>query len=367
VNSVLPHEWLVPPAILAGGFFAACVLAVALGLLVVWCGPVDRPRTRGSHSRPTPTSGGMAVIAATAIPVAAILWTWRAQIPGPGMDGLLLFGFAALMGLSGGIDDVFGLPARARLLFQIVLCLIFALFYRVSSMSFGFGLSVDVWPPLGLLGSAAWLLLGINAINFMDGSNGLAVGTQSIALIVIAGLALWVAPSIPLAWYLGVPLVIWVCAAGAQLGFLPLNLPMGRVFQGDSGALFGGALVTGACLQVKAYGIASVWLGGYLLAPLFVDVVLTLVVRARRRQNLLQPHKEHLYQLWLQHRDPSHGRLALRVWALCALTSAAGIFARFYGNAIGIDLRFPVLAAVVVMLSIGWVILRSKLLKGAAS
>jgi len=367
VDSVLPHEWLVPPAILAGGFFAAFVLAVMLGLLVAWCGPVDRPRTRGSHSRPTPTSGGMAVIAATAIPLAVILWTWRAQIPGPGMDGLLLFAFAALMGLSGGIDDVFGLPARARLLFQIVLCLVFALFYRVTALSFGFGLSIDVWPPLGLLGSAAWLLLGINAINFMDGSNGLAVGTQSIALIVIAGLALWVAPSAPLAWYLGVPLVIWVCAAGAQLGFLPLNLPMGRVFQGDSGALFGGALVTGACLQVKAYGVASVWLGGYLLAPLFVDVVLTLIVRARKRRNLLQPHKEHLYQLWLQHRDPSHGRLALRVWTLCALSSAAGIVARFYGNAIGIDLRFPVLAAVVTVLSIGWVILRGKLLKGAAS
>jgi len=363
----MPHEWLVPPAILAGGFFAAFLLAIAFGLLVVWCGPVDAPRTRGSHNRPTPTSGGMAVIAATAIPLAVILWTWRAQIPGPGMDGLLLFAFAALMGLSGGIDDVFGLPARARLLFQIVLCLGFALFYRVNTLPFGFGVTVDVWPPLGLLGSAAWLLLGINAINFMDGSNGLAVGTQSIALIVIAGLALAVAPAAPLSWYLGVPLVIWSCAAGAQLGFLPLNLPMGRVFQGDSGALFGGALVTGACLQVKAYGVASVWLGGYLLAPLFVDVVLTLVVRARRRQNLLRPHREHLYQLWLQHRDASHGRLALRVWALCALSSAAGIFARFYGNAAGIDLRFPVLAAVVIMLSIGWVILRGKLLRTARS
>lgn len=354
-----------PPAILAGGFFAAFILAVALGLLVVWCGPVDRPRSRGAHSNPTPTSGGMAIIAATAIPLAVILWTWRTQIPGSGMDGLLLFAFAALMGLSGGIDDVFGLPARARLLFQIVLCLIFALFYRVTSLSFGFGLSVDVWPPLGLLGSAAWLLLGINAVNFMDGSNGLAVGAQSLALIVIAGLALAVAPVAPLAWYLGVPLVIWACAAGAQLGFLPLNLPLGKVFQGDSGALFGGALVTGACLQVKAYGIASVWLGGYLLAPLFVDVVLTLVVRARRRQNLLQPHKEHLYQLWLQHRDPSHGRLALRVWALCALSSAVGVFARFYGNAVGVDLRFPALAAVVVVLCIGWVALRGKLLRTA--
>lgn len=363
--SVLSHEWLVPPAILAGGFFAAFILAIVFGLLVVWCGPVDAPRSRGVHNRPTPTSGGMAVIAATAIPLAVILWTWRTEIPGPGLDGLLLFGFAALMGLSGGIDDVFGLPARARLLFQIALCLIFALFYRVTSMSFGFGLSFEVWPPLGLLGSTAWLLLGINAINFMDGSNGLAVGAQSIALIVIAGLALAVAPAAPLVWYLGVPLIVWVCAAGAQLGFLPLNLPLGRVFQGDSGALFGGALVTGACLQVKAYGVASVWLGGYLLAPLFVDVVLTLIVRAGRRQNLLQPHKEHLYQLWLQHRDPSHGRLALRVWALCALSSAAGVFARFYGNAIGVDLRFPALAAVVVILCIGWVTLRGKILRAA--
>ena len=172
---------------------------------------------------------------------------------------------------------------------------------------------VHLWPPIGLLGSAAWLVLGINTINFMDGANGLALGTQTIAMTVFAGLILLMAPLSLVGSYLGVILLICVCVAGAQLGFMPFNLPpkhpqRAKAFQGDAGSLFGGALITGATLVLKAYGIGSVWFGGFLLAPLLVDVVMTLAVRARRGKNLMRPHKEHLYQLWLQRRDPSHAR-----------------------------------------------------------
>ncbi len=163
--------------------------------------------------------------------------------------------------------------------------------------------------------------------------------------------------------FLGMALVVCACAAGAHLGFLPFNLPMGRVFQGDAGALFGGALITGGTLIVKAYGVGSVWLGGFLLAPLLVDVVLTLVTRAAQKKDLMRPHKDHLYQLWLQRRDPDHGRLALRVWALCALSSAVGIAARAIDTRWHSDIRFPALVAIIVVYSFGWVAVRKSLLK----
>ncbi len=362
MSAFLSHPWLVPPALLIGGFAASLAAAFAFSWLVVRGGPIDTPRHRGSHHAPTSTSGGLAVMAATALAVGVFAWLFHDQIPGKALDGMLLLGFAGLMGISGGIDDINGLPARLRLIFQVGLCLVFALFYRVNSLDFGFGLTVEVWRPIGLIGSAAWLVLGINAINFMDGSNGLAVGTQGLALLAMAGLTALMGSAGVMGFYLGLPLLILACAAGAHFGFLPVNLPMGRAFQGDAGSLFGGALITGACLQLKTYGIASVWFGGFLLAPLLVDVVLTLVTRAAQRKPLMEPHKEHLYQLWLQRKDASHGRLALRVWALTAVSSLIGVAARFVDETWKTDIRFPVLVVLIAGLSLLWLATRRHLL-----
>jgi len=302
-------------------------------------------------------------MAATALAIGVALGFWGGDIPGSFRDGLALFGFASVLGVSGGIDDIYDLPPRLRLLFQAVVCLIFAWFYRVTILDFGFGLNIQLWMPIGLLGSALWLLVAINAINFMDGSNGLAIGVQGLALLVLSGLMVMAAGESALGSYLGLILVICVAGAGAHAGFLPFNLPLGKVFQGDAGALFGGGLVAGAALMLKAYGSASVWFAGFILAPLLVDVVLTLAVRLAERKDVFRPHKEHLYQLWLQRRDCDHGRLALAVWALCAVCSLIGLGAHFLDTVWRLDIRFPLLALVVISLSALWVNTRRKLLR----
>ncbi len=357
--------WLIPLQFVLAAFVLAAVAAALLTVLLVAGGPIDIPRERGSHVKPTPTSGGLAIMAATGLTVGLFALLYGRSIPGNWRDGALLFGFAALMGLSGALDDLFDLPPKLRLLFQAGLCLLFAFFYRVTTLDFGPGLVVHLWWPIGVLGSAAWLVLGINTVNFMDGANGLAPGTQAIALVVLAVLMLLLAPLSLLGGYLGIILVICVCAAGAHVGFMPFNLPMGRVFQGDAGALFGGALITGATLVIKAYGVGSVWFGGFLLAPLLVDVVLTLVTRAREGKPLMRPHKDHLYQLWLQRRDSSHGGLALRIWFLCALSSAVGVAARLIDEVCHSDVRFFCLVVVILVYSLAWGRIRKRLLSHA--
>lgn len=360
--------WLISPALLLGALVASAVVAAALSYLVIKGGPVDIPRTRGSHDNPTPTSGGLVLMAASGLVISVIIALFGHDIPGNWRDGAFLFGFASLMGLSGAVDDLIDLPAKLRLGFQVAVCIGFAYFYRVNLLDFGPGMIVHLWPPIGLLGSAAWLVLGINTINFMDGSNGLALGTQTIALLVFAGLILLMAPLSIVGSFLGIILLICICVAGAQLGFMPFNLPPGnpqhaKAFQGDAGSLFGGALITGATLVLKAYGVGSVWFGGFLLAPLLVDVVLTLAARARRGKNLMRPHKEHLYQLWLQRRDPSHARLALKVWALCALSGGVGLGARMIDQIYHSDIRFFCLVIVILTYSLAWNNVRKSLLK----
>jgi len=355
--------WIVPPLALVVIFVMAALAAAVLAPLAIGGGPVDKPRARGSHADPTPTSGGLVIMAATALAIGVALGIWGRDIPGSSRDGLALFGFAAVLGVSGGIDDMFDLPPRLRLMFQAAICLVFAYFYRVTTLDFGFGLNIHVWAPIGLLGSALWLLVGINAVNFMDGSNGLAVGVQGLSLLVLAGLMIVAAGESPLGAYLGLIAVVCVAAAGAHAGFLPFNLPLGKVFQGDAGSLFGGGLVTGAALVLKAYGVASVWFAGFILAPLLVDVVLTLAARLSERKDVFRAHKEHLYQLWLQHRDPNHGRLALCVWGLCAVCAAIGLAAHIIDTVWRIDLRFPLLVLVVVALSVLWTRTRRRLLR----
>ncbi|MDI7775215.1 glycosyl transferase family 4 family protein [Asticcacaulis sp. EMRT-3] len=363
----LLSTWLVSPLILLIGFAAAIVVTTALSWLVMRGGPIDCPRERGAHDQPTPTSGGLAMIGGTALAVGLVVWLFGAQIPGGARDGLLLLAFASLMGLCGALDDVFDLPARLRLGFQVVLSLAFSSLYHVTQLDFGPGLILNLPVWVSIAGSTLWLVLGINAINFMDGANGLAVGSQTLALAVFALLILLLAPLSPIGAWLGLPLVIAVCAIGAHLGFLPFNLPPGRTrralaFQGDAGSLFGGALITGLTLMVRAYGVGSVWIGGFVLAPLLVDVVLTLIVRARHGQNLMRPHKEHLYQLWLQKRDPSHLRLAWRIWLLIAASSGVGLAARLIDWRYHTDIRFIALACVLAFYSLGWMRLRERLL-----
>ena len=354
--------WIVPPLALVVIFLLAALAAAVLAPLAIGGGPIDKPRARGSHAEPTPTSGGLVIMAATALAIGVALGIWGRDIPGSSRDGLALFGFAAVLGVSGGIDDMFDMPPRLRLMFQALICLVFAYFYRVTTLDFGFGLNVHLWAPVGLLGSALWLLVGINAVNFMDGSNGLAVGAQGLSLLVLAGLMIVAAGQSPLGAYLGLIVVVCVAAAGAHAGFLPFNLPLGKVFQGDAGSLFGGGLVTGAALVLKAYGVASVWFAGFILAPLLVDVILTLATRMSERKDVFRAHKEHLYQLWLQHRDPDHGRLALVVWGLCAACAAVGLAAHFIDAMWRVDLRFPLLVLVVLGLSALWFRMRRRLL-----
>ncbi len=296
---------------------AAAVLGFAGGALLARSGPVDRPRDRGSHSQPTPTSGGLAVMAALGIvlTVATLTTSFPA---GQARDVALLLLLAGSLGLLGAADDVLDLGASTKLLAQGAVALLFAVFVaRVQFLPLVPGLTLNVGPLLGVLGTAAWLVLVVNAINFMDGSNGLAPGVQALALAALA-----VATPLPSVLLLGAAAL----GAAASLGFLPWNHPFGRLFQGDAGALFSGFLIAGLSVLLTENGHATPWLGGFILLPLLTDVLLTLLRRGRDRRRLFEAHREHLYQRWLQTTGRSHGALAWRVWLLTAVCAITGLW-----------------------------------------
>lgn len=292
----------------------ATALGVSVGAarLVAWAGPVDAADVaRASHTRPTPTSGGLAAIAGVAIGL--LVWAALARPTGAAPVWIML-GLAALSGLVGALDDLFDFGARPKLLIGLILAILAPLAAPVAALPWSQTASLPLPLLVGLAGGALWMVTVVNAVNFMDGANGVAAGGLAIAFSALALAALaGGAPAVGAAALTG---------AGASAGLLPLNMG-GRLFQGDAGALFAGFLFAGLCLQ--AQGAVFLYFGPLALLPFLTDVLLTLLRRARGRRPLLSAHREHLYQRWLQAHGGDHDALARRVWVVMAAYGVVGV------------------------------------------
>jgi len=294
------------------------LFAAGIAGLIAWCGPVDPPGVRSSHARPTPTSGGLAILVATCAGLAATRWL-NLALPDPRIGWLA--GLAGVAGLIGAADDLLDLPPRTKLLIQAALALVFArIVARVAVLTITPDFDLHFGLIAGVAGSALWLVVLTNAVNFVDGADGLAPGAVIIALLGLAIAATLNGQDATAAAAL--------IGAAAGLGFLPWNLPAHRLFQGDAGALFSGFFLAGMAVLATAPASGRA-LSPYLLPfaalPLLTDVLLTLLARARARKPLFSAHREHLYQLWLDHSGATHASLSLRYWLITAAFTASAV------------------------------------------
>lgn len=276
------------PAILVAPL--AAVLLCGLWLRLARRGALlDHPGHRSSHTRATPSGGGVGIILALVLSVAVAGGggvTWSA----PYWWLLILSPVLMLVGLA---DDRFNLPARLRLGIYAACC---------AALLWGLGPDLIAFAPIpgwlmwpALLAGLLWLL---NLYNFMDGMDGLA----SLQCLLAAGSAAL------LAFFGGDPVFALFCAllAGCQLGFLAWNWPPARLFMGDAGSIPLGFLLGG--LAVYGAGSGALPLGCWLvlLAGFISDASCTLLARWWRGERLLEAHNEHAYQRlgrhWGSHR-----------------------------------------------------------------
>lgn len=251
-------------------FVVAAAAAVALGGVVrrasASIGAVVPPRPDRWHSEPTPTMGGIAIAAATTAGVAAMVAAGVPfELPGAWVYVLLA---ALAMFVVGILDDRLQLSPVAKLVASLAIgaFLVFAL---------AGGEPAGAVPSGYTLVGTVWFAGICHAINLLDNMDGLASG---VALIAAAFLAFLLGPS------LGAPLTVLLLAlSGALLGFLYWNRPPARLFMGDCGSLFIGALLGGASLAPIihtriAFVSPAVLVGLILVVPLF-DTAFVLVLR----------------------------------------------------------------------------------------
>ena len=270
------------------------VLTPLLGQAGLRLGLVDRPAEDGLkiHGEPKPLTGGIGIVIAALIGSAA---TGHAV-------AVVLASAVLLMLTVGAVDDLRGLPPLVRLATQV------AAGAMLAAGGWSFGVLGDLGPLVVVL--AVPVLA--NAMNIVDGQDGLAAG---LALIATAGMTAIAATQ-------GDVGPLEPAVMGALIGFLVWNRPPARVFLGD-----GGAYALGCLLVVVAIGSSRSWaslLGTMLcLGVLALEVGSTVLRRVVRRSSLLSGDRSHLYDL-LALRLGSRGRATATMWVAGAAASAVG-------------------------------------------
>lgn len=299
------------PAAWPQGFLVAAVaflVAEAWRRLALRRGVLDVPGHRSSHVVATPRGAGIGIAVAAAL--AVVLWA----PPGTARSAVLLGGL--VVGAVGLLDDLRPLPAAWKFAGQALAALPVAL-----ALPFPLeGVPLALPPGIAVAASAAVLLLFVNAWNFMDGIDGIAawaavaVSASVLAAVGVAGAGLGAAVALAL-----------LCAC---VGFLPLNFPKARVFMGDCGSHvlgFGLAVLVLAAPRVDLAGVALIASAAFL-----VDVLGTLLLRARDGERLASAHRRHLYQL-VTRSGYSHARVTM-AYAAWMLASGGGmVLARIAG------------------------------------
>src|SRR6266536_1970447 len=200
-------------------------------------GAIDRPSDRKVHPKPTPTLGGIGILAGVLVAMAVAyfipefrrLYSQSLELQGVALGALVI---TAL----GIVDDVRALSAPAKTAGQVLAAGLLIL-NGVELLFFWFPTQgvISLGPDLAVPLTVAWVLLMVNAVNLIDGLDGLASGIVAIAA---AAFFVWVYVE-PSSFPDSTQTAALLCAvaAGAAIGFLPYNFYPARIFMGDSGAM----------------------------------------------------------------------------------------------------------------------------------
>lgn len=270
-----PDLYVVSALSVGAAFLISLLSPIALIPRLRRRGVIDKPNHRSSHSDPTVRGVGIAP-AAGAFAAMTVL-----AIGGTTPPAVVVLAIGLAMSGLGLAEDIRGLPVLTRLLMQVLLGGLLAV-----ALWSGAGPSL-LWIPVGALVVAGY----VNAVNFMDGVNGMSAlhGVVAGTYFALVG---WLENRPD---HITVALVLAVIYAA----FLPWNLRKPGAFLGDVGSYLLGSLVVGLVLwSIMSQVPVLVAIAPAL--PYLLDVSSTLVRRLSRRANVFSAHREHIYQLLTQ-------------------------------------------------------------------
>lgn len=333
-----PHH--VSPGIIYAAAFVIAIVVSALATplivrLAVRLGIVDGDgHDRRMHVLPKPRIGGIAVFFGFAFALFAVLGVSLDTPLGllPAADQFdaihklvgLLFGSLLILGV-GIWDDVMQMRPRNKLVAQIVVALISTLYgFVIPGISVPFDhnagtnwIDFPIW--IGVPLTLVWYVGMMNAINFLDGLDGLLAGVAAISSLFLFVIAVLHAN----------PVVALVVAAltGAALGFLPYNFNPARIILGDAGSLFiGYVFATVSIIGASKTAIAvSVVVPLLVLALPVLDTAAAIVRRARSGKRITEADRGHFHHQLIFRFGLNVRQAVLLLYAVCFVLGAVAL------------------------------------------
>lgn len=299
--------------------FVVSFIAVPVAVLVAKrAGAISLPGKRHIHTKPTPKLGGLAITLSVFLVAIFMIQIDRVLAAYLGSSGIIF--------LLGFIDDLRDINWKAKMISS---------FIAISIFVFG----GDIWiENIGNLFSTDEIELGrwgipftyiaifgvMNAINLIDGLNGLACGVSVIALVSFAFLA-YISDNNTI-FYLSLMIL------GSTLAFLRYNYPQATIFLGDSGSLFlGFSLSAIAILLTQGKGNVNPMVPVIILGIPIFDTLRVMTMRAINRKSPFKADKTHLHHLMLRSGIPSNN-VVKTIWILSALMSLLAFTLREYDS-----------------------------------
>ncbi|WP_126380594.1 glycosyltransferase family 4 protein [Desulfovibrio ferrophilus] len=253
-------------------------------------GAIDIPNQRKHHTQIKPRSGGLAIFLSYAltISIGTLFFNSADNVQFQlSREALYLHAGATLCFAVGFIDDIKQLKAKTKLIGQII----------AASIAFYGGTRITVLPIIGTelpmwvsyIQTVFWFLLFINAINLIDGLDGLAAGIcffTCIMLVILLGMRGWFPSAI-----------CFAIIAGSLLGFLRYNFNPSVIFMGDGGSYFLGFIISGLSILGSAKGqLSALFLIPFvgMGVPIF-DTVTTPIRRFLRGRKMFSPDNGHIH------------------------------------------------------------------------
>ncbi len=287
MTNVIPNELL-----LSVGAAVLCAFAVSFLMcplvksFAYRIGAIDVPKdSRRMHKKPVPRLGGLAIY--LGFLVSLLLFV---RVDGE-LQGILLG--ASVIVVLGVVDDMSPLRAYFKFCVQIAAALI-AVFHGVviETLSNPNVFADSPYWDLGWLSvpvTVLWIVGITNAVNLIDGLDGLACGVSTISAVTVLVIALLVSE--------GDIALVMAALAGACLGFLPYNRNPARMFMGDTGSTFLGYVLATVSIQglFKYYAVVSFAVPFLILGLPMFDTLFAIVRRLAHGQNPMAPDRGHIH------------------------------------------------------------------------
>jgi UDP-GlcNAc:undecaprenyl-phosphate GlcNAc-1-phosphate transferase len=277
--------------------------------------------SRKIHGRPIPRLGGIAIVLAFYAPLVGLIvfHTGVGELFLAERDHVIgLFVGGVCIALLGLYDDLRGAGAGRKFLVQFAVAgLMYHLGFRIDALANPFGAPIFLgWAsiPFTLL----WFVGVINALNLIDGLDGLAGGVSMAAVLTTFLISLQRAH----------PLMMLFSAAlaGAILGFLFYNFNPASIFMGDTGSMFLGFVLAAGATQTgqKSSTAVAVLIPGIALGLPIIDTLLAMGRRAWRGRPLFQADKDHIHHRLLA-LGLTHRQAVLVLYGFCLLLAAVAL------------------------------------------